>query len=257
MSCPTGKCPEKCGKGTANVDGPSKTDPVFVALCEILCEARREFCEGKHKGKKRGEVAEQKARDSQKLKDAIGSKKTAHVNKNRLVKYPNADPKWKRSPVSPDQLAKQLEHLKGQLRKKITQKIGEKALKKAATAWARFIPVVGWGMAAYDVYDIGKTAIEFSNEWKNMTNQFSGRDVYQVRPDVAILDENGKLDSIYDFKMDNPETGFTDDWNDGQKEMYDQSLKNDGSGKTAKSVNGEDCGCDLPMGSKTMPGYVG
>lgn len=90
-----------------------------------------------------------------------------------------------------------------------------------------------------------------------MTSQFSGHDVYQVRPDVAILDENGKLDSIYDFKMDNPETGFTDDWNDGQKEMYDKALKDDGSGKNAKSVNGEDCGCDLPMGSKTVPGYVG
>lgn len=88
-----------------------------------------------------------------------------------------------------------------------------------------------------------------------MVGQFSGDDVYNIRPDVAITDDSGRLTDIYDFKLDNPDTGFTDDWNDGQEEMYNKALRDDGSSNSSKVVNADKCGCDLPMGAATMPGW--
>lgn len=256
MSCPTGICKNKCGNGTASPK-INKGDPVYAALCEILCETRKEFCEGKHKGKKRGQVAEEKASKSQKLKNAIGKGKSPLINKQRLIKYPNMPKSWARSALSPENLAKQLDSMKRQFGELVAKKLGEKAVKKLATAWARFIPIVGWGLAAYDAYDIVTTGKQIYDDWDRIKSQFSGDDVYRTRPDVAIADENGRLNDIYDFKLDNPNTGFEDDWNDGQKEMYDKALKDDGSSNTAKVVDAEKCGCDLPKGAASMPGYVG
>lgn len=256
MTCPTGNCAAKCGKGTSSPK-VNKNDPVYAALCAILCETRKEFCEGKHKGKKRGQVAEEKAAKSQKLKDAIGNGKSPHVNKQRLVKYPNMPKSWGRSALDPESLARQLDSLKKQFGELVAKKLGQKAATKLATAWARFIPVLGWGLAAYDAYDIVSTGAQIYKDWDKIVSQFSGDDVHRIRPDVAIVDDNGRLQDIYDFKMDNPDSGFEDDWNDGQKEMYDKALKDDGSGKDSKVVDANNCGCDLPKGAKAMPGFAG
>ena len=115
MSCATGTCKSKCGEGKAS-PRENKGDPVFAALCQILCETRKEFCEGKHQGKNRGQVAEDKASKSQKLKDAIGAGKSPVINKERLVKYPNMPKSWGRSPLSPENLANQLDSMKKQLK---------------------------------------------------------------------------------------------------------------------------------------------
>lgn len=55
------------------------------------------------------------------------------------------------------------------------------------------------------------------------------------------MGENGQLQDIYDFKFDG------DDWQDGQKEMYDADLKASGRDDVeAMAVNSATCGCDGP-----------
>ncbi len=253
MTCVSGNCKKNCGSGKANVPPPKNKDATFVALCEILCKVRKEFCEGKHKGKKRGQVAEDQAKKSQKLKDSLGTGKSAKVNSTRRVRFPNMPKSWKRSALSPENLAKQLAQFEKQFAKAAAKKLGQKATTKLATAWARFVPVVGWGLAAYDAYDIVTTGQQIYKDWDKIKSQFTGDDIYNIRPDVAVVDENGRLTDIYDFKMDNPDSGFEDDWNDGQKEMYDKALQDDKSTSESKVVDAKECGCDLPKGAKSMP----
>ena len=256
MSCAGGKCSQKCGQGLANPKPPNDKDPVYRTLCEITCRVRKEFCEGRHKNKLRGQVVEEEAAKSKKLKEVLGSR-SGLVNKQRLVKYPGMPKSWGRMKVDPAQLARQLDKMEAQFTKLVKKKLTAKAAQKLATAWTRFVPVVGWGMAAYDAYDIVTTGKKIYDDWDRIKNTFTGDDVYRIRPDVAVTDGNGRLDDIYDFKMDNPDSGFEDDWNDGQKEMYDKALSDDGSSKTSKVVDAEKCGCDLPKGAKVMPGYAG
>ena len=70
-----------------------------------------------------------------------------------------------------------------------------------------------------------------------MVSRIVLRDVYSARPDVAVMGGNGQSKDIYDLKFDG------DDWQPGQKEMYDADLKAYGN-KNGKAgvVNSSDCG---------------
>jgi hypothetical protein len=243
-------CDEKCGKGAANVPPPKNTDGVFVALCKIACETRSEICKGKHKGKKPSSVAESKAKNDPRLQKAIdkrykkiGGGKAA-VNKGRFVKYNNMPSAWKRAKVAQKTLDRQLDKIEKQIKKKATKLMATKAAKKAASSWMKFVPILNVVSTAYDVYDLASTGYDIYDQFKQAREQFSG-DVYRTRPDVAIEGPNGKLQDIYDFKMDNPETGYQDKWQRGQEQLYRRDLKDStGVGKDPNVVSCKSCGCD-------------
>jgi hypothetical protein len=236
-------CNQDCGKGKANL---KSSDDIKVALCKIFCETRKEICEGKHKGKKHSQVAEDKAKTDKRLQKAASRNGgRAAVNKQRFVKYDNMPKSWNRAKVTQAALDRQLDKIEKQLKKKAGKVLATKAAKKAATAWMKFVPVLNVLSTAYDVYDFASSGVELYQDFQKARQAFSG-DVYRTRPDIAIEGANGKLDSIYDFKFDG------DKWQDGQRELYEKDLKDSGnSGATVNEISTTECKCDGP---KTVKG---
>lgn len=238
-------CNAKCGDGTADVRAPNKSDPIYVAMCKILCETRKEICEGdpRHKGKAASQVAEAKAAQSQGLQQAIDKSHpgaTKAVNQHRYVRFDNAPKSWDRVKVGKEVVERHLDTVIRQIEKQAARAVATKVGKAAARSWLKLVPILNIASTAYDVYDLASTGVEVYQQIKQARANFTG-DVYSVRPDVAVVGENGQLKDIYDFKFDG------DDWQPGQKEMYDADLKASGAGDVeAKAVNSKTCGCDGP-----------
>jgi hypothetical protein len=239
-------CNADCGNGTATVRSRLASDPIYVAMCRILCETRKEMCEGRHRGRTASQVAEQKARNSPDLQRAINRRypgATSAVNQHRYVRFDNADPSWGRTPVSRDVINRHLDNVLAQIRRQAARTAATKVGRAAARSWMKLVPILNVVSTAYDVYDLASTGVDVYNQIQQARAQFSGN-VYSIRPDVAVMGQNGQLQDIYDFKFDG------DGWAPGQQQMYNQDLQNSGSSQTAKSVNSEDCGCDGP---RTVP----
>lgn len=245
MTCPT--CPKDCGTGGSKPKGQRKSDPIYTALCQILCETRKEFCEGKHKGKTQSQVGESKAKTDPRLRNAIQNHPNSRikggqsqVNSQRLVRYDNMPKSWGRTKVAADTVRRHLDNIESQIRRRAARIMATKAGKAAARSWLKFIPVLNVASTLYDIYDIGSAGVEIVREIQQARQNFSG-DVYRVRPDVAIEGANGKLEAIYDFKFDG------DQWQPGQQEMYEKALSDsDATDKSATQVDSKGCGCDGP-----------
>lgn len=245
MSCPT--CRGNCGTGRTNVTPSKRDDPIYVALCQTLCEVRKEFCEGRNNGRTQSSVAEERARNSEQLRNAVQNHSDPRirggesaVNRERYVRYDNANPNWNRRRVDPRTIQNHLNNIEQQIRRQGARILATRAGQAAARSWLKIVPILNVISTAYDVYDIASAGVDMVQQIRAAREQFSG-DVYRIRPDVAVTGPNGQLQGIYDFKFD------TDDWNPGQREMYAEDLRNSGAANTEpQSVNSRDCGCDGP-----------
>jgi hypothetical protein len=212
------------------------SDKVLEELCRIFCKIDND---GKSNKDARSKEAASK---SQRLKDATAARygKNAAPDFNKTIMHPTKS----NIPGDPprNNWARHLGQLEDKLRKSFFQNasriVGRKALKKATTLWTRAIPVVGWAMAAYDVYDVATTASDLWKEYKKTGVDklkelaAKGYNIFEARPDVAIS-SNGKVDAIYDFKFGNQP------WNTGQKQLYEEIA---GQGK-AIAVDQKTCQC--------------
>lgn len=245
MSCPT--CPRNCGTGRTNVTPSKRDDPIYVALCTTLCQVRKEFCEGRHRGKTQSNVAEQRARNSPELRRAIQNHPDARirggnsaVNRERYVRFDNADPRWNRRRVDPRTIQNHLNNIERQIRRQGARVMATRAGRAAARSWLKIVPILNVISTAYDVYDIASAGVDIVQQIRAARENFAG-DVYRIRPDVAVTGPNGQLQATYDFKFD------TDSWGPGQEELYAEDLRNSGAANTEpQSVNSRDCGCDGP-----------
>lgn len=245
MSCPT--CRGNCGNGSTNVDASKRDDPIYVALCRTLCEVRKEFCERRHPGQTQSSVAEQRARDDPRLRQAIRDHPDPRirggdsaVNRQRYVRYDNADPNWNRRKVDPRTIQNHLDNIERQIRRQGARILATRAGRAAARSWLKLVPVLNIISTAYDVYDIASAGVDIVQQIRAAREQFSG-DVYRIRPDVAVTGPNGQLQATYDFKFD------TDDWQPGQQEMYAEDLRNSGAANPdPQQVDSVTCGCDGP-----------
>ncbi|WP_127044970.1 hypothetical protein [Pseudorhodobacter sp. E13] len=212
-----------------------------------LCEVRKEFCEGRHRGKTQSSVAEERARNSPELRRAIQNHSDPRirggesaVNRERYVRYDNADPNWNRRRVDPRTIQNHLDNIERQIRRQGARILATRAGQAAARSWLKIVPILNIISTAYDVYDIASAGVDIVQQIQAAREQFSG-DVYRIRPDVAVTGPNGQLQAAYDFKFD------TDDWQPGQQELYAQDLRNSGAANPEpQSVNAVDCGCDGP-----------
>ncbi|WP_117190271.1 hypothetical protein [Rhizobium terrae] len=251
MTTACATCPSECGTGLPKARNP---DPVKAALCVIFCEVRKEFCEGKHKGKKKSAVAQEKAGKSNLLKRAItgkyGKGAVAALEKMRMVPFKNAPKHWGRSPMSRSAINRHLKPLRDQLMKKVGQTITRKAVQKAATGWMKLVPILNVLSTAYDVYDIATTGYDLYKSVNEALNRYQG-DVYRVRPDVAIEGADGALKDIYDFKFDG------DQWQPGQTELYNEALEQSGKSNPNVQRDGEvsqnTCKCDGKAKADALP----
>ncbi len=227
-----------CGKGVPTAKGLAT---IPQALCVIFCEVRKEFCEGKHKGKKKSTIARQKAESSNALKRAVtgkhGKGAAAIAEKMRMVPFKNAPKSWGRSPLSGDALKRHLKPLRDKLMAEAKEKLTKVAVKKIATGWMKLVPILNVLSTVYDVYDIASTGYDIYKSVDAAMKQFGG-DIYRVNPDIAIEGANGQLKEIHDFKFDG------DKWQPGQKELYDKALKDAGNNDTAGEISQQTCKCD-------------
>ncbi|KHD09668.1 hypothetical protein PN36_33870 [Candidatus Thiomargarita nelsonii] len=258
---------EAAGKsvGSKSLTTCCQNDPVKNVLCEVFCTARNEWhdCKDKKppiKCTRPSRRAEQML-DEDKWKRKLGKalkdskrypkgtkffpeKKIIVPYNKEIPKGKNGKPKWKRTPLSPDKIKKALEPVSKKLIATIKKKLGQKLVKKAATAWMKFVPILNVISTAYDIYDIAATGYDLYKAVDEAMSKYKGK-VFQVRPDVVIEGPDGKLEDIYDFKFDDPETKYQDDWskNPGQKELYDEALGGDNSKKKAKKISKKECDC--------------
>lgn len=220
------------------------SDEVLMALCKVFCVVNNEW-----RGGKDARARDHMARDREfrrVIERRHGAKAAASFDKS-IVHATRAfidSPSSKKPRVD---WSKRLNELEDKVRRSFfrnaSRVLGRKAMEKAAGFWTRAIPVVGWAMAAYDIYDGVKTARELWKEFKatgamNDLRQKAAQNyqIFEGRPDVAI-EVDGKVKEIYDFKFD------SDRWQKGQKELYDDILDGSGSRNKAVAINEEKCKC--------------
>lgn len=212
------------------------SDKVLEELCKIFCKIDND---GKPNKDARGKEAAEKSKG---LKSATTSKygSKAAPDFNKTIMHPTRS----NIPGKPPRKnwARHLGQLESKLRKSFFQQAGRiagrKALSKASTIWTRAIPVVGWAMAAYDVYDVAMTATDLWKQYKATgvdklkDMAAKGYNIYEARPDVSISN-GGKVEAIYDFKFGGQP------WNEGQKQLYEEIA---GKGKVT-AVDQKTCKC--------------
>ncbi len=217
------------------------SDQLLLELCKIFCVINNDG-----KGDKDARAREE-MRNNTKFQDKVrkkyGPNSSASFDKSILhptkakIDSPTGNPRvnW----------ANRLDALEDKMRrtffKNASQILGRKAMQKVATIWTRAIPVLGWAMTAYDVYDAATTAVDLWKMFKESDvvqdlrkKAEAGYKIFEARPDV-VLETGNKTDAIYDFKFGK------DKWNKGQKELYDDIL--DGADTEAEAVNEERCMC--------------
>ncbi|WP_141699258.1 hypothetical protein [Candidatus Thiosymbion oneisti] len=251
---------KSCGSAQAVPGIKRAGDPVLYELCSVFCAARNNWhaCKDKTppvKCTRPSKRAEQmlkrdkwKRRLGKALKDSNRYPRGTKYfpEKKILVPYNKKIPRtWKRTPLSPDKLKKALEPIRKKLIATIKKKVGQKIAQKAATAWMKFVPVLNVISTAYDIYDVATMGYDLYKMVDEAMAKYKGK-VFEVIPDVLIEGPNGEIEDIYDFKFDDPETGYQDDWskNPGQKPLYDEAVSGGGTRKRlAKKVDQGECKC--------------
>jgi hypothetical protein len=237
MGCAT--CP-KCGEGKSGI---GKSDPIKYALCKILCEIETEVCEGKTKRSDRDKEAKKRVQNSPDLKKAIEKKhgKGASGSYGKQRNIPMKNPPsgdWDRHRIK----GEELERMKRNMREKLTRAgkeiLTDKAKQKLKRAWLKFIPIVNVISTAIDVVDIISTTADVIKMVDEAMKVFNDP-VFKTFPDIAIDGPDGQLKDIYDFKFSG------DKWQDGQKQLYDQALKDAGSDSDAEPISPQTCECDI------------
>lgn len=251
-------------KSTPAVTRKKRTDdPVLYELCSVFCAARNNWhtCKDKtppikcKRPSKRAEEMLKRDKWQRRLGKALEDSNRYPRGTKSFAEKPIAVP-WdkklpgnvkKRKLASPDRVKKILEPARKKLIATMKKKVAQKVTQKAATAWMKFVPVLNVISTAYDIYDLATTGYDLYKMVDEAMAKYKGT-VYEVRPDVLIEGPDGKVEDIYDFKFDDPQTGYQDKWatnkNPSQKILYDEAVSGGGSRKrSAKKIDQETCEC--------------
>lgn len=219
----------------AGHSGANLSDPLLQLLCDIFCEVRE-----KGKGKKGFRYSDEarklvkESRYANRFGSVLKAGQTAWSEKSFLVAMEKGAVQGRKI-YSFEAIKARLKRQarSGAWSKFIGSGAGKVATKVGTKVGTKFIPFVGWGLAAYDVYDLASTANELFKQ------AMSNYDTHMIRPDIGVLNEDGSMADIYDFKFDDPESGYQDDFSDDQKKLYKQA-----TGKDPKEINQALCKCD-------------
>ena len=102
------------------------------------------------------------------------------------------------------------------------------AKRAASKVILKFIPIVNAASLAWDVYEIGTTAIEISRAVKDFMGKY---DVFRIQPDAMFTARDGTA-KIYDHKF--PGDSFNN--NPGQRELYRKA-----TGENPREISKEKC----------------
>ncbi|MEM6757859.1 MAG: DUF4150 domain-containing protein [Pseudomonadota bacterium] len=228
--------------------------PVMEQLCKIFCETREEWHKKKREAEAKGQkftkkpssMAEAKVKDQ--LKDANSPLNKA-VKAGDATRVGSAEKQFfiqnKKNPLTgkgkydgarkiyDEQGLKRA--LKRQIKKEVGQGLSRKGAKMLVGSWKKLIPGLNIASTVYDIVDTGMMVREI---YKSLNAATVMGEAAKIRPDFAIQNADGSLHEIYDFKFDDPETGYQDDWGkkSKQREAYEQA-----AGKDPKKVSLERC----------------
>lgn len=230
----------------------SITDPIMRELCKVFCEAREEWHNCKRGGGTNCRRPSQLAKD--KLNTRLGRSGSA-LNRALGGKpgfaekafFASSDPIFEGARKIYDRSG--LERaVQRQIEKLVRNRVIDKGVKMAARSWMKLVPGLNILSTAYDIVDTAITAVDIYDTIRN-SSQIADEAV-RIRPDFAIQNEDGSLGQIYDFKFDDPESGYQDDWNTGsqQEQAYQQA-----TGQTPQKVDNATCDCDK-SGAAPLPG---
>lgn len=142
--------------------------------------------------------------------------------------------------VSPDKLRRYRQPLRSQLFRKARNRIGRTAARRIASVWTKFVPILNVLSIAYDIAstgcDIHKTIDEALGRFSRNPN------IYEVFPDLAIEEPDGRLQNTYGFQFDGHWYRNVPD------ELYDEAMRMEGVQNPDVKANGtvspSACECD-------------
>ncbi|MEO1362786.1 MAG: DUF4150 domain-containing protein [Pseudomonadota bacterium] len=242
-----------CISGTGgHFEIPHPPGSIMFELCQIFCEARKEWhdckASGKAKCKKPSKIAEEKTKAKLKNKnsklnkavDPAGKGKVGGAEKQFFVNNKGRF-NGKRKVYDEKGLKRAL---KRQIKKEVGQGLTKKGAKMLIGGWKKLIPGLNIASTVYDIVDTGLMVREI---YKSLNAASVMDDAIKIRPDFSVQNPDGSLADIYDFKFDDPKTGYKDDWqNNKQKEAYEAA-----TGKKPIKVDNETCNCDGKAKTKT------
>ena len=237
----------------AHLSGYTGDDPIMRAACEVFCTVRQEGIDAK--GKKPPDARFDYSKRAKELGEKHpGLSSLAHESK--LLHATKLGSLADNAAKTAGKVAVAADAIKSRLMKtalaEAAKRTGEKFAKTAAKRMlVKFIPVVNVLSTAWDVYEIGSAALEALETVEKMIQQYDpGKfNTYEIRPDMAKIDPTtGKPTDIYDYKFDRPPMtdgdgnklgGYKDDWQPGQKELYEDAVGRN----NVKKVDNERCKC--------------
>lgn len=212
-------------------------------LCRIVCEAREEWHNYKHGGGTNCKRPSQLAKG--KLDARLGSSRSAlnralggNAGFAEKAFFASSDPIFEGARKIYDRSG--LERaVKRQIEKLFRNKVIEKGAKMAARSWMKLVPGLNILSTAYDVGDTAFTAYDIYDQIR--TSSAIADEAVRFRPDFAVQNEDGSLGQIYDFKFDDPESGYQDAWraNSQREEAYRQA-----TGQAPQKVDNATCDSD-------------
>jgi hypothetical protein len=137
--------------------------------------------------------------------------------------------------------------LKRQVEKLVKRKLIQKGAKMASRVWMKFVPGLNVVSTIYDVVDTGLSIKEVYDQIAN--SDLIMDKAIKVKPDFSVHGPDGELKEVYDFKFDDPKTGYTDDWQAEQKQ--EEAYRQASGGKDPKKVDNATCQCDKGKGKKS------
>ncbi len=221
------------------------TDPIMRELCKIFCETRDEW----HKCKRSGaancrrpsalakdKIDRQLASKASGLRRALGNK----LGAAERAFYSTADEIFDGARKIYDRSGME-RAIKRQVEKLLQRKVVKQGAKIAGRAWLKLVPGLNVLSTIYDVVD---TAITVADVYDMIRSSDLILDkAIKIQPDFAVMDQDGALQDIYDFKFDDPLTGYQDDWQSAQmqEQAYESAL---GDSKKPQKVDNATCQCD-------------
>lgn len=244
-----------CGDG-GHYEPPAHLDDMMKELCKIFCKARDEW----HACKKAngGKCAEKPSRTAEKLTQAeldkpgsklnkaIGGLGKGFVGRTEKLFFSTADKFFEGARKLYDKAG--LERaIKRQFDKALKRKLLQKGAQMAARSWTKLVPGLNVLSTLVDVADAVYTGYEIYDMIKE-SNMLSDNAI-KVKPDVAIEGPDGELSKVYDYKFDDPDTGYLDDWQEEQKQ---EEAYRKASGKQPEKVDNATCECSKAGNKKKI-----
>lgn len=217
------------------------TDPVEQELCDAFCLSRQRWIKS---GYKRPSPS---ARAESEVNNRLADKDSA-LNKAIEARHPGCKGVCEQTfykGLDPGQKMDRTKISKAGMRKVLNGGV-DKAVASGVGAGGKNVPVGEWIERVDGANNVlrGETGTKTADQLRGMigANQGIADRSIRVRPDFAIKDANGDCKKIYDFKFDNPKTGWQDKWQkNDQEKAYTHT-----TGKKPKAITSDTCGCRPP-----------